>query len=178
MPKPVSSYPLMRPLVALLALGLLAACAEPTPYGPVSAFPSGREGYSTTPLERGRFRVSFQGNSATSRETVERYLLFRAAEVTVASGGDWFRLADRDIETLLRERTTTSGFDRVGLGVYSVSRGVGLTTTTTTASRRYEASANVLVFRGSKPRSDPQAYDARSVLSTLGPSVRRIGTAE
>jgi hypothetical protein len=42
-----------------------------------------RAGYSDQQIESNRFRVSFAGNSLTARETVERYLLYRAAELTV-----------------------------------------------------------------------------------------------
>ncbi len=39
-------------------------------------------GYSDERLADNRFRVTFSGNSATARETVENFLLLRAAEVT------------------------------------------------------------------------------------------------
>jgi hypothetical protein len=51
-----------------------------------------------TRIETNRFRVSFAGNSMTSRETVERYLLFRAAEITLQQGYDGFEMADRSTE--------------------------------------------------------------------------------
>ena len=34
----------------------------------------------------------------TSRETVETYLLYRAAQLTVERGFDWFEMADRNTE--------------------------------------------------------------------------------
>src|SRR3546814_10899027 len=46
--------------------------------------------------------VSFSGNSLTSRETVERYLLFRAAELTVQQGFDHFILVDRNTDRKTR----------------------------------------------------------------------------
>ena len=68
-----------------------------TPYQPATA--SSRLGFSDEQIESNRFRVSFAGNSLTSRETVERYLLYRAAELTVQRGFDHFILVTRDTET-------------------------------------------------------------------------------
>ena len=79
-------------VVVLLGL-LLAACAgKPTPYQQAQ----GGYGYSEQRIEENRYRVSFAGNSATSRQTVEDYLLYRAAELTVQNGHDWFEVAARD----------------------------------------------------------------------------------
>ena len=49
-----------------------------------------REGFSERQIEANRFVVSFAGNTVTSRDTVERYLLFHAAEVTLRDGYDYF----------------------------------------------------------------------------------------
>ena len=50
--------------------------------------------------------VTFAGNSVTDRDTVERYLLFRAAELTVQNGGDYFVFADREVDKKTRTYTT------------------------------------------------------------------------
>jgi len=63
-----------------LAAGL-TACATPTPYQPNIRGQAASGGYSEVRIEPDRFRVNFAGNSLTSRETVEGYLLFRAAEL-------------------------------------------------------------------------------------------------
>jgi hypothetical protein len=88
----------------LIALGLgLSACATQTPYQP--EIPGGRVhgGYSEVRLSTNRFQVTFDGNTLTSRERVEAYLLFRAAELTVQNGFDWFRMEDRSTQ---RDRQT------------------------------------------------------------------------
>ena len=56
-----------------------------------------------SPDRANRFLVSFSGNSVTSRDTVERYLFFRAAELTLQNGYDYFLMADRDTD--LQSRT-------------------------------------------------------------------------
>ena len=85
---------------AAFAVGLalaagLAACATPTPYQPNIPGQAASGGFSEMRLEQNRFRVNFQGNTLTSRETVEGYLLFRAAELTVQNGFDGFSIVAR-----------------------------------------------------------------------------------
>ncbi len=84
------------------AVGLLlgaAGCAAPAPtaYQPIA---TDGTGYADLRLEDDRYEVRFVGNSATPRVVVERYLLFRAAEVTIAAGADWFRFLERRTEPL------------------------------------------------------------------------------
>src|SRR5689334_5831591 len=81
---PGFSLGLARSLPLVLAAGLLAACMGPTPYQPRLEGQS--TGYTDRALTQNRYRVTFTGNSATPRETVESYLLLRAAEVTRAAG--------------------------------------------------------------------------------------------
>ncbi|MEM1275976.1 MAG: hypothetical protein AAGH74_05585 [Pseudomonadota bacterium] len=158
-------------MLATLAIGV-AACTKPTPYAPADE----RYGYADQPIEENRFRVSFGGNTLTSRDTVETYLLYRAAEVTVAEGFDWFRLADQETEVSTRYRSFSTGsafgpfFYRSGFrgGFFG-----GIGTTSARPVSRYEAFANILVYAGDKPAEDPDAYDARSVLQTLGPIIQR-----
>src|SRR4051812_36830302 len=81
--------------VALALSAGLAACATPTPYQPNIPGQATSGGFSEVRLEPERWRVTFAGNSLTSRETVEAYLLFRSAELTVQQGYDWFSIVDR-----------------------------------------------------------------------------------
>ncbi|MEM0922184.1 MAG: hypothetical protein AAGF44_02245 [Pseudomonadota bacterium] len=156
-------------IALVLATLALAACAGPTPYAPAVD----RNGFADQALEEDRFQVRFSGNSRTARETVESYLLYRAAEVTLASGHDWFRVADQETEVETRFRGGTFGsapfifrssfrFSRFGFGA-----------TTGRPINRYEAFANIVVFEGEKPADDPLAYDARSVIETLEPTILR-----
>ena len=67
-----------------------AACQSgPTPYQPGA----GRDlGYTESRIENDRYRIAFKGNSLTDRETVENYMLYRAAELTLQNGYDTLRL--------------------------------------------------------------------------------------
>ena len=70
-----------RALIAVAAAALtLSACETATPYQPISAqHATASGGYSEQQIEANRWKVEFAGNSLTSRQTVERYLLFRSA---------------------------------------------------------------------------------------------------
>jgi hypothetical protein len=84
---------------ALLSLLLSAgAWTTATPYQPVAHNNPAGGGYSDQQVEDNRFRVTFSGNSMTSRQTVETYLLYRAAQLTTERGFDWFEMADRNTE--------------------------------------------------------------------------------
>src|SRR6201996_4178855 len=80
--------PLARAFPLALAACLLAGCMTPTPYAPRTE--GQKTGYTDRALTQTRYRVTFTGNSATPRETVETYLLLRAAEVARAAGYDSF----------------------------------------------------------------------------------------
>ena len=67
-------------LTALAGAALLSGCATPTPYQPLGAPTGVRGGFTDQQIERNRFRVTFAGNQFTSRQRVENYLLYRAAE--------------------------------------------------------------------------------------------------
>ncbi|KPP81235.1 MAG: lipoprotein [Oceanicaulis sp. HLUCCA04] len=157
---------------------LLVACAESTPYQRATA--EGGYGYSEQQVEENRFMVSFSGNSLTERQSVETFLLYRAAELTRERGYDYFRLIRRDTEAERRfTGTATRYHDRfdVFYRYYHPRHGwygwrdpfwddVNLREVT-----RYEAMAEVQLGRGETPDS-PDAFDAADVIRNLGPLVR------
>jgi hypothetical protein len=152
-------------------LVLLAGCASPTPYQPVD----GGFGYAEQQIEDNRYRVTFAGNTVTPRDQVQNYLLFRAAEVTVESGHDWFRVVDQSLE---RQTYYHGIIDDPFPGFYDRRRGFYRpwpTTATVTARPidNYTAYADIVVYQGDKPADDVRAYDAHDVLRRLEPAVVR-----
>lgn len=170
----------------------LASCMTATPYQPASASGSVRNGYSDEQIEENRFRVSFSGNSLTSRETVERYLLYRSAELTLQNGYDYFVLSDRDTEKK-SQTYATPGIGGPGFGPWGgwgpywryhnpgwgwrtwdpfwgdpfFDRNVDIRTVD-----RYEAMAEIVMGKGAKPSDNVRAFDARAVKERLGPKIQ------
>ena len=187
---------LKRPRLAAFAAVLagsvaLASCMTATPYQPATGSGSYRTGYSDEQLEQNRFRVSFAGNSLTSRETVERYLLYRAAELTLQRGYDHFILVDRDTEKHSSTYRTPGAWGPGPWGYWSPywrfyrprwgwrswdpfwddpfwrDRDWDYRTVD-----RYEAIAEIVMGRGPKPANNVRAFDAHEVVDRLGPSIR------
>ena len=158
----------------LVTAVLLAGCTKPTPYAPAID----GKGYAEQQLETDRYRVSFAGNSVTPRETVENYLLYRAAEITVQAGHDRFRVVTQDTEAETVYRTTISNFGGFGFRSfpYYHRSGFGASSGFGTATARpitsYEAYANIVMLVG-EASDDDNTYDARDVLRKLGPTVVR-----
>ena len=95
----------LRHLLLAASVAVLSACATSTPYQAASK-PGAFDGFSQTLIENDRARVSFAGNSLTERDTVENYLIYRAAELAVERGFETFTLTERDTEEKTRLRTT------------------------------------------------------------------------
>ena len=171
-------------LLAMTAALALSACATATPAGPAGE--GSRYGYSDMRVDADRFRVSFAGNSVTSREQVEMGLLLRAAEVTLESGHDWFATVNRATDRDVRYSASPDPFyyDRYSpfwgpswryyrRGYWSPWRDPFGPDMDFREIDRYEATAEIVVGNGSKPAGDPNAFDAREVIQNLGPRVAR-----
>ena len=113
---------------ALAAATALSACATPTPYQPATLTARGPvNGFSEAPLTQNRWRVTFSGNTVTSRELVEDALLLRAAELTLQQGFDTFtavnRATERDVRYSASPRFGSSfGYGGFGYGGLGYSR--------------------------------------------------------
>lgn len=174
-------------LIAIAGAMALSACATQDIYRPMGVDGS-RSGYAEQRIEADRFRVSFQGNSLTSRERVETGLLLRSAELTRENGYDWFATLNR-----ATDRDTRMRFDGGPMGFRSHAwhggpfwgtswrfhRGGhwsqwrdpfwGMHDMDVRQIDRFEASAEIVMGRGPKPDADPNAFDASEVIRNLGP---------
>ena len=170
-------------VVATSAL-MLAACATSTVYAPAGQ--GQRGGYAEQRLENDRFRVSFSGNSVTSREQVETGLLLRAAELTAENGYDWFSTVNRSTDRDTRYQTIGDPFFSRYNAFWGPSwryygpRGWSRWNDPFWGSDldvrqidRYEATTEIIMGRGTKPAGDPNAFSAREVIANLGGSVTR-----
>lgn len=180
-----------RPAITRFAVvGLMAAsltlfgCVSPSYYQPAVD----HEGYSDQRISDDHYRISFSGNSVTPRETVENYLLYRAAEITVATGHDYFVVVDQDVERDVTYRTYYDPFFYrpyfYGPGFYNPAFGPAFgmyydpyfgayAPATTEEIDRYRAYATIAVYSGERPADEPKAYDARDVMKRLSATILR-----
>jgi hypothetical protein len=143
-------------LTILLCL-LLSSCATPTPYK--AQWLTG--GYSDIRYDKNTVKVSFRGNGYTSRETVEDYLLYRCAEITVERGYDYFVVLNNHTGSEFNLLVTGSG---------------GLPTHVTKRRTKYGSTALIKMFKGKKPKNLPNAYNASEVIKHIGPSIKNPST--
>lgn len=184
---------LFKAATMLLPL-VLVACATATPYQPEFAGKRVSGGYSETRHGQDRYTVHFSGNTMTSRETVEGYLLYRAAEITVQNGYDWFRITDhtteRDRRTYIERSPRYEPW--YGSGYYDwrphwrYYRRGGWTTwhpyggdpfwhrdEYVRTIERFEAEAEIIMHRGPMRTDQTRAFDARKVMNDMGPTIKR-----
>ncbi len=180
-------------VAAVVALGL-AACETATPYQPLRPGNAQSGGFSDLHIDSTHWRVTFKGNSLTSRETVEKYLLYRAAELTLDQGGDWFDTTDRHVE---RKTDYTQDVDPFYHSGFGLSYGWGWRPAWRYYGSfgwrswdpwyggpfwadhmdirqidRYEASAEIVVGKGTAP-DGRRVFNAHEVLANLGPTIVR-----
>jgi hypothetical protein len=171
----MASDPASRPrraftgVAGLLALLALAGCAaSPTPYQPAA----NGYGFSQQQIEGNRYRVTFAGNGDTSLDTVRNYMLYRAAEVTVESGHDYFVVVDQNTQSTTTYRGTGSTPFGFGTGFRGDGGfGVGFSSFSAYPDDSFTSWADIVVGDGAKPSGDVNAYDARDVLQRLDATI-------
>jgi hypothetical protein len=176
-PNPIFSSlksPWSRALPLTLAACLLAGCSTPTPYAPRTE--GQRTGYTDRALTQNRYRVTFTGNTVTPRETVESYLLLRAAEVTRAAGYSAFEFDTRNTKTNRSYETVPYGpppdpfFGRRGGYGYWGGWGFAYDPMVDVVVRtNYEAYAEIVLLTPEQAAKEPRAVNAADVISHIGP---------
>lgn len=181
--------------VLVAAYLALTACATATPYQPNIGGQAVSGGYSETRLAPDRYRVTFAGNTLTSRDTVEGYLLYRAAELTLADGYDGFRVLERNVEHNTQTEVGPDPFYQPWYGPsYSYWRPYwryydppygwrswdpwrdepfwdqGLSVRKV---ERYEVTAEIELIHGPIPADNPRIFSASSIISRIGPQLKR-----
>ena len=153
-------------LIAVSALAL-SACASLAPYGPQQS--ARGQGFSEQQIETNRFRVTYNGVGAVG--PVADRALFRAAQLTVDQGYDWFEVTQRWIDG----RPDSAGGVRpsvsigAGSGRYGgwstsgVGVGVGLNLS---GPQPTSTTLEIVMGRGQRP-DRPNAYDARGVQDAI-----------
>jgi hypothetical protein len=172
--------PLARAIPLTLIAGLLAGCMTPSPYAPRL---EGRQtGYTDRALTQTRYRVTFTGNTVTPRETVESFLLLRAAEVTRAAGYTNFVFDTRNTRTNTSVQTIPYGpppdpfwggyYGRRGLGGFGGWGGWGFAyepAVDVVVRTNYEAYAEIVLLTPEQAAKEPRSLNAGEVITHIGP---------
>jgi len=163
-------------LVCVLAASalVLGACAtaKPTVYRPQAAATD--VGFTQYKMEEGRYRVTFRGGPGAPAGQVTDYALLRAAELALADGYSWFRVADRITQSTGGGGGPTFSVG-AGSGSYGRRSGVGLGLGTSFNLGPGPALSTTLeVVFGKGPRPPGEAYDAQSVVNTIGKGMGRV----
>jgi hypothetical protein len=166
-----------RALALTFAAALLAGCMAPSTYGPRAE--GAKTGYTDRALTQNRYRVTFTGNTVTPRETVESYLLLRAAEVTRAAGYSAFVFDTRNTKANRSYQTVPYGPPdpffaggwgrRGGLGYWG---GWGFAydpMVDVVVRTNYEAYAEIVLLTPEQAAKEPRALNAADVISHIGP---------
>lgn len=166
----------MRLVYVLLFIFSFVGCATATPYQAQSG--KDEYGYQDLKIDDNKYRIVFRGNSVTSRETVETYLLYRAAELTLENKFDYF---------VVREQQVDVKSDYFANGpMYGMYGGMGRRRypyyamgyswsgpSTVSSQDRYRAIAYIAMFKGKVPDGKEDAYNAHEVLKNLEPNITR-----
>ena len=165
----------MRPtyILYLVVIALLFSSCGPTKYTRVDA--SGPYGFSEWARDSSTWEVSFIGNGYTTQETADRYALFRAAELTVGSGYNSFIVLDHSAKSGLSavrlsgdNKSVVSCPDPQTPVITKVNDVLEVPT-------GFEHSSTILIrlCRGRFNGSNPYVFDAKSMLTMLGPTIGR-----
>lgn len=129
----------MKIYAAILAAVLMGGCAT----GYQSKGISG--GYSDMQIDENTYRVSYSGNKFTEPSKLDSLLIYRAADLTVQKGYDWFTLRDKSSEA-----KWSGQYGKTGTIV----------------------SGEVKMYKGKKDGNAYNAYDARSVMQHMASQVQ------
>lgn len=151
---------------AVLALTvLLVSCA--TRYQPLGL----TGGFSEARFDETTYEIAFKANAFTSADEVQRYILFRAAELTSQAGFDYFVITEAGTNV-------TGQVDQNG----NIS-GYGTTTLSDPSTPTFQPARTTFVIKpgervlikmgkGAKPEIQ-NGYQAAAILRYVGPSINR-----
>jgi hypothetical protein len=177
---------------AACAAAILMLCGCATPAANVPTYPTYRPqasedgaGYADQQINATRYRVSFAGDTQTSRGQVEDFLLRRAAEITVGAGYNYFAFDNRTIESDTNLYRTNDNWDPAnglafGLGRRYPGRAEHFAKGSTPAFwsekeavpiTRYTARSEIIMLTPEQVGTHPDALAARAILKSLVPDM-------
>lgn len=154
---------------AYFALGLvfaLVGCA--TPYQPQGY----TGGFTELQLAENVWRVSFFGNAYTHSQRAENLSLLRCAEITLATGYEYFGLADSKSGNEYSTSTSPATSYTTGNAYFAGNYAYGSATTQTyggqTTVIAKPSTTNTIVMFKQKPDNAGMVFDAKFICQSVG----------
>ncbi len=125
-------------------------------------------GYWQQQIDSAEWEVRFIANNATEMERVNRYVLYRSAELTTGHGFDYFRVLDSSKDS--------SGGSISGLPFYSRMNGPEPAIKLPPDEiyhGTHSAGMVMRMFHGPCSTNDSNAYNAKSMLAVMGPTINK-----
>ena len=156
----------MKKVVAAAAFLILSGCA--TQYGKYGL----AGGYEDSRIDENTFSISVSTNGFTNQQTTSMHAMYRAAELTAENGYDYFIIIS-NAKNSTGMAMAMPGSSRTTINSYG---------STATAKTTYNPGSVIPVvfpnstlviksFKGTKPTEAPNAYEASSVMTYLGPQI-------
>jgi hypothetical protein len=160
----------MKKLAALCIALTLSACA--TPYGKYGLL----GGFTDSRIDENTFSISVDTNGFTSQQTTSMQALYRAAELTIDNGFDYFFIAGgANNSTSMAMAIPGSSTSNTTVNAYGSTAYARTTTTSSPTTIMPVVFPNstliIKTFKGTKPEGASNAYDAHSVIKYLGPQL-------
>jgi hypothetical protein len=128
-------------------------------------------GYRDTRLDSNTVRVTYYGNVAMPSETVQNYMLYRCAQVTLSYGYDYFIILSNNVSS------QTSAVNTPGTMIaYNTNKNTSygyFIPGQTFYTSRDTSSAMIKMYKGSKPANAGTAFNARDIIKYVGPQVKK-----
>jgi hypothetical protein len=150
--------PMGMAIAVVVTVAMLGGCASAPDYRPLGA--SG-VGYTDQALSANRYMVAVSGSRAIPRDDVQRYLLRRAAEVTLRAGYTHFTVGAEDIDA---QTYYYFGGDTFLHGPDYARRAGLWPEYPNVPETRYMATAEIAMLSPDEAAGNPQAIEARSLL--------------
>ena len=160
----------MKTLAVVCIALALSACA--TPYGKYGLL----GGFTDARIDDNTFSISVDTNGFTSQQTTSMQALYRAAELTVENGFDYFFIASgANNSTSMAMAMPGSSTSNTTINAYGSTAYARTTTTSTPTTVMPVVFPNstliIKSYKGAKPEGTTNAYDARAVIKYLGPQI-------
>ncbi|HEX5316092.1 MAG TPA: hypothetical protein VFX22_05520 [Candidatus Kapabacteria bacterium] len=171
------------PIFFSIGIALLLASCSPSKYMAKSDNWQNMYGYSEAPIDSSTWQVTYAGDNTMPPDLVDRYALYRSAELTVAKNYDYFIVMNGQANA--NSMTTTVGGGSIPNTTIEhqidPQTGKMIPVAVTTTSPNYMTSTftahtvtkTIRMFKGARPAENANAYDAKSMLSVMGPSIQR-----